>query len=79
MWQFVREKKSVWYLFLGFVVLMLYGVIPCYQPLDDFGRTYAAYGGIFHRGQLRFCSNSGWFRLDVGDFVGGAISLVGVA
>ncbi len=42
-WQFVREKRSIWFLVLGFVVLMIYGVIPCYQPLDDFGRTYAAY------------------------------------
>ena len=78
-WQFVREKKSVWYLFLGFVVLMLYGVIPCYQPLDDFGRTYAAYGGIFIVGSYAFARIVDGFRLDVGDFVGGAISLVGVA
>jgi len=78
-WQFVREKKSVWYLFLGFVVLMLYGVIPCYQPLDDFGRTYAAYGGIFIVGSYAFARIVDGFKLDVGDFVGGAISLVGVA
>ena len=43
-WQFVREKKSIWYLLLGFVILMAYGVIPTLQPLEDFGRTYAVYG-----------------------------------
>ena len=78
-WQFVREKRSIWFLFLGFVVLMIYGVIPCYQPLDDFGRTYAAYGGIFIVGSYAFARIVDGFRLDVGDFVGGAISLVGVA
>ena len=78
-WQFVREKRSIWFLVLGFVVLMIYGVIPCYQPLDDFGRTYAAYGGIFIVGSYAFARIVDGFRLDVGDFVGGAISLVGVA
>ena len=78
-WQFVREKRSIWFLVLGFVVLMVYGVIPCYQPLDDFGRTYAAYGGIFIVGSYAFARIVDGFKLDVGDFVGGAISLVGVA
>lgn len=30
----------------GAVVLVLYGIIPTYQPAH-FGRVYAAYGGVF--------------------------------
>ena len=26
---------------------MAYGVVPTLQPLEDFGRTYAVYGGVF--------------------------------
>jgi small multidrug resistance family-3 protein len=31
---------------LGGIILFVYGVIPTLQP-DEFGRVYAAYGGIF--------------------------------
>jgi small multidrug resistance family-3 protein len=31
---------------LGGLVLFLYGIIPTFQP-SNFGRVYAAYGGIF--------------------------------
>src|ERR671921_295769 len=31
---------------IGGLVLFLYGVIPTFQP-SNFGRVYAAYGGIF--------------------------------
>lgn len=29
------------------MVLVLYGFIPCLQPISDFGRVYAVYGGFF--------------------------------
>jgi small multidrug resistance family-3 protein len=31
---------------IGAVVLVLYGIIPTMQP-PNFGRVYAAYGGVF--------------------------------
>jgi small multidrug resistance family-3 protein len=31
---------------LGAAILVLYGIIPTFQPAS-FGRVYAAYGGIF--------------------------------
>ena len=77
-WQFVREKKSIWYLLLGFVILMAYGVIPTLQPLEDFGRTYAVYGGVFIVFSYAFARIVDGFKLDVGDYVGCAVSLVGV-
>ena len=77
-WQFVREKKSIWYLLLGFVILMAYGVVPTLQPLEDFGRTYAVYGGVFIVFSYAFARIVDGFKLDVGDYVGCAVSLVGV-
>jgi small multidrug resistance family-3 protein len=37
-WKWLRERKGI--------VLFLYGIIPTLQP-SNFGRVYAAYGGIF--------------------------------
>lgn len=46
-WQAVREKRP-WYFGLGGVVaLAAYGFVPCAQPMPDFGRIYAIYGGFF--------------------------------
>ena len=45
--QTIREKKP-WYMCLsGVLLLILYGFVPCLQPMDDFGRIYAVYGGFF--------------------------------
>ena len=45
--QTIREKKP-WYMCLsGVLLLPLYGFVPCLQPMDDFGRIYAVYGGFF--------------------------------
>ena len=65
-WQFVREKKSIWYLLLGFVILMAYGVVPTLQPLEDFGRTYAVYGGVFIVFSYVFARIVDGFKMDVG-------------
>ncbi len=46
MWIWLREGKSIWLGALGAFILVLYGVVPTFQPAG-FGRTYAAYGGIF--------------------------------
>lgn len=46
-WLSVREGKPLWYGLLGGVVLIAYGIIPTFQPETNFGRIYAAYGGIF--------------------------------
>lgn len=42
------EGKTPWLAVLGVVVLALYGVVATLQPKNaDFGRVYAAYGGVF--------------------------------
>jgi small multidrug resistance family-3 protein len=45
-WQWIREKKGIAMGLIGGIILFLYGIIPTFQP-SHFGRTYAAYGGIF--------------------------------
>src|ERR687895_2802002 len=45
-WQWFREKKGILIGLIGGVILFLYCIIPTLQP-SHFGRTYAAYGGIF--------------------------------
>ena len=62
---------------------MLYGYIPCLQPSaasDGFGRIYAVYGGYFIvlSFLLAWALEGESAKPDIGDIVGGAISLVGV-
>ncbi|MFL6502251.1 MAG: YnfA family protein [Nitrososphaera sp.] len=46
MWLWLREKKTIALGALGGIILFVYGIIPTLQPAE-FGRVYAAYGGIF--------------------------------
>jgi small multidrug resistance family-3 protein len=45
-WQWLRESRSWPWGVIGGLVLILYGIIPTFQPAH-FGRVYAAYGGVF--------------------------------
>jgi small multidrug resistance family-3 protein len=45
-WLWLRKKKTVVLAVLGGIILFVYGIIPTLQPAE-FGRVYAAYGGIF--------------------------------
>jgi small multidrug resistance family-3 protein len=45
-WLWLREKKRINYGLVGGIILFVYGIIPTLQP-SNFGRVYAAYGGIF--------------------------------
>jgi small multidrug resistance family-3 protein len=46
MWLWIREERGSGFALLGAAILVLYGIIPTFQPAS-FGRVYAAYGGIF--------------------------------
>jgi small multidrug resistance family-3 protein len=60
------------------VILVLYGIIPTFQPAN-FGRVYAAYGGVF----IVLSTMWGWkidgMPPDRFDIIGGIIALIGVA
>ena len=46
-WRWLRDGAPVIVGILGGAILVVYGVIPTLQKSDDFGRIYAAYGGVF--------------------------------
>jgi small multidrug resistance family-3 protein len=77
-WQWWRNGQPWPIGLLGAVVLVAYGIVPTYQPAH-FGRTYAAYGGIFVALSLIW----GWavdhVTPDRYDVVGALFCLVGVA
>lgn len=77
-WQWLRESESWVFGLAGGVILVLYGVIPTFQPAH-FGRVYATYGGFFIVLSLLW----GWFvdgnRPDRFDVIGASVSLAGVA
>ena len=45
-WLWLRENRKKILGLTGGLILFPYGVIPTFQP-SNFGRVYAAYGGIF--------------------------------
>lgn len=79
-WLWLRESRSVWFGLIGGIVLMLYGVIPTLQPeVFNFGRVYAAYGGVFIILSLLWGWQIDYKIPDRFDVIGGSICMVGVA
>lgn len=77
-WIWLREGKSIWYGISGAIVLILYGVIPTLQPPNsNFGRVYAAYGGIFIVLSILWGYKVDNVMPDKFDLIGGAIALIG--
>jgi small multidrug resistance family-3 protein len=76
-WLWLREGRSIWVATAGATVLILYGIVPTLQPAN-FGRVYAAYGGVFIVLSILW----GWkvdnILPDRFDVLGGLICLIGV-
>jgi len=77
-WQWQRTGKSVVLVLFGLAALFIYSLIQTTQAFG-FGRTFAAYGGIFILVALLW----GWFVdmqvPDRWDWLGAGLCLVGVA
>lgn len=43
--QAIRSGKPFWWGILGSLILIIYGFIPTFQPISNFGRVFAVYGG----------------------------------
>lgn len=76
-WQWFREGRSITMGLIGGCLLILYGLLPTFQPAH-FGRVYAAYGGVFIILSLLW----GWVfdgtRPDHFDILGACLCLGGV-
>ena len=78
-WQWLREGKSLIVGLIGGVVLVLYGIIPTLQPATfNFGRVYAAYGGVFIILSLLWGWKIDGKTPDTFDWIGAVICLIGV-
>jgi small multidrug resistance family-3 protein len=78
-WRWLREGAPVIVGAIGAVVLVLYGVIPTLQRSHQFGRIYAAYGGVFVVASLLWGWGVDGSRPDRYDAIGAAVVLAGVA
>ncbi len=77
-WLWLRENKPIGYGVAGAAILTLYGVIPTLQQAN-FGRVYAAYGGIFIALSILWGWKIDGVAPDRFDLVGAFIALIGVA
>jgi small multidrug resistance family-3 protein len=76
-WLWLREGKSAALALPGSIVLILYGIIPTLQPAN-FGRVYAAYGGIFILLALLWGWKVDRKTPDKFDLIGAGIALAGM-
>lgn len=78
-WLYLREKKHFLIGIAGAIILVLYGVIPTLQKYPQFGRVYAAYGGIFIVLSLFWGWGVDKKMPDRYDVIGGLVALAGAA
>lgn len=76
-WQWWRNGAAWFVGVLGATVLILYGIVPTYQPAH-FGRVYAAYGGWFVVLSILWGWGLDRISPDRYDLIGGLICLMGV-
>jgi len=78
-WRWLREGASWPAGLAGALILVGYGVIPTFQSAADFGRVYAAYGGVFVIMSLLWGWGVDGGRPDNFDWLGAVIVALGVA
>lgn len=77
-WRWLRDGRGFLIGAAGAALLMLYGVVPTFQPAH-FGRVYAAYGGVFVVASLLWGWGIDGQAPDRPDTIGAGLCLVGVA
>lgn len=76
-WLWIRDERGLAFALLGAATLVIYGIIPTFQPAN-FGRVYAAYGGIFIFLSILWGWQIDKIAPDRFDLIGGFIALIGV-
>lgn len=77
-WLWLRERKPIGVGLAGAAILVVYGIVPTLQPAN-FGRVYAAYGGVFIVLSILWGWQVDRIAPDKFDLIGGMISLIGVS
>ena len=77
-WLAIRDDRGWLVGLAGAAALGGYGVIATFQPEDEFGRIFAAYGGIFIAGSIAWGVVFEGFRPDRWDISGAAVCLLGM-
>lgn len=77
-WGWMRDNKPLAWALLGAAILAAYGVVAALQPIPEFGRVYAAYGGVFIALALLWGVGVDGFRPDRYDLLGALVCVVGV-
>jgi len=77
MWLWWRGNRAWPVGVIGAMALVLYGIIPTYQP-THFGRVYAAYGGVFVVLSLLWGWTVDGVTPDRYDMMGATLCLLGV-
>jgi len=76
-WLWLKEGKSPMLGLIGGLTLFLYGIVATLQP-GNFGRVYAAYGGIFILLSMMWGWQIDGVQPDRFDWYGSLIALVGI-
>lgn len=77
-WLWLREKRKILFGLTGGLILFVYGLVPTLQP-SNFGRVYAAYGGIFVVMAIIWGLIIDKKRPDKYEIIGGIIVLLGAS
>ena len=76
-WGWLRDHKPVIWAMAGAIVLVLYGIVAALQPISEFGRVYAAYGGIFIVMAIGWGMIVDGFKPDRYDWFGACMAIFG--
>ena len=76
-WLWIRAGRGIEFAVLGAILLILYGIIPTLQTAN-FGRVYAAYGGVFIMLALLWGWQIDKVVPDRFDILGAAVAMMGV-
>lgn len=77
-WKWIRAHKGKIFGLVGGLILFSYGIVPTFQPAN-FGRVYAAYGGIFIVSSILWGYWIDKKKPDRFEIIGSIVVLVGVA
>ncbi len=76
-WKTIRDHSPWYYAAIGSLSLVAYGFVVTVQPVDNFGRIFAAYGGVFIVMSFIWAMIFDKKSPDIGDMVGTVCCLIG--